>query len=125
MSEVDPPAVHDTADPDATTDYRPPCPCCDGRMIMSRSLRAAVHSAGRPPALGSRPDPMTFRPVPWQHPFRLKRQSGYDQTRLEKLLHAVGETMDEIGADKAEIYNPQAGDNFIIAHHSPDSEVST
>jgi hypothetical protein len=51
----------------------------------------------------------------------LKRQSGYDQARLEKLLHAVGETMDEIGANKAEIYNPQAGDNFIVAENTPNS----
>jgi hypothetical protein len=49
----------------------------------------------------------------------LKKQRGYDQASLENLLHAVGETMDEIGADKAEIYNPEAGDNFIIADHSP------
>jgi hypothetical protein len=34
MPEVDPPAAHDTADPDATTDHRPPCPCCGGRMII-------------------------------------------------------------------------------------------
>jgi hypothetical protein len=34
MAEVDPSAVHDTADPDATTDHRPPCPCCGGRMII-------------------------------------------------------------------------------------------
>jgi hypothetical protein len=34
MAEVDPPAVHDTADPRTTTDHRPPCPCCGGRMII-------------------------------------------------------------------------------------------
>jgi hypothetical protein len=34
MAEVEPPVVHDTADPDATTDHRPPCPCCGGRMII-------------------------------------------------------------------------------------------
>ena len=35
MPEVDPPAAHDTADIDATTtDHRPPCPCCGGRMII-------------------------------------------------------------------------------------------
>jgi hypothetical protein len=26
--------VHDTADPRTTTDHRPPCPCCGGRMII-------------------------------------------------------------------------------------------
>ena len=34
MAPVDPPAVHDTADPHAATDHRPPCPCCGGRMII-------------------------------------------------------------------------------------------
>jgi hypothetical protein len=34
MPAVDPPAAHDTADPHATTDHRPPCPCCGGRMII-------------------------------------------------------------------------------------------
>ena len=33
-AQVDPPAVHDTADPRTTTDHRPPCPCCGGRMIV-------------------------------------------------------------------------------------------
>jgi len=34
MPEIDPPVAHDTADADATTDHRPPCPCCGGRMII-------------------------------------------------------------------------------------------
>jgi hypothetical protein len=34
MPEVDPPAAHDTADPHATRDHRPQCPCCGGRMII-------------------------------------------------------------------------------------------
>jgi hypothetical protein len=34
MPEVEPPAPHDTADPDAATGHRPPCPCCGGRMII-------------------------------------------------------------------------------------------
>jgi hypothetical protein len=34
MPGVDPPAAHDAADPDATTDHRPPCPCGGGRMII-------------------------------------------------------------------------------------------
>ena len=34
IPEVYPPAAHDTADPHTTTDYRPPCPCCAGRMII-------------------------------------------------------------------------------------------
>jgi hypothetical protein len=34
MPEVEPPVPHDTADPDAATDHRPPCPCCGGRMLI-------------------------------------------------------------------------------------------
>jgi hypothetical protein len=34
MPQVEPPAAHATADPDATPDHRPPCPCCGGRMII-------------------------------------------------------------------------------------------
>ena len=34
MAEVDAPAVHHTADPDATADHRPLCPCCGGRMLI-------------------------------------------------------------------------------------------
>jgi hypothetical protein len=34
IPEVDPPAAHDTVDPHTTTDHRPPCPCCGGRMII-------------------------------------------------------------------------------------------
>jgi hypothetical protein len=70
MAEVDPPAVHDTADPNATTDHRPPCPCCGGRMIIVEVFaRGRAPRGPRPPAPRSRPDPMTFIPVPSQHPF--------------------------------------------------------
>jgi hypothetical protein len=34
MPAVDPPAAHDTADPDATPTCCPPCPCCGGRMMI-------------------------------------------------------------------------------------------
>jgi hypothetical protein len=34
MPAIDPPAADDTADPDAMTDHRQPCPCCGGRMII-------------------------------------------------------------------------------------------
>jgi hypothetical protein len=34
IPEVEPPASHDTLDPDAMTDHHPPCPCCGGRMII-------------------------------------------------------------------------------------------
>jgi hypothetical protein len=34
MPETKPLTAHDTAEPDAATDHRPPCPCCGGRMIL-------------------------------------------------------------------------------------------
>ena len=34
IPQIEPPAAHDTVDPDAMTDHRPPCPCCGGRMII-------------------------------------------------------------------------------------------
>jgi hypothetical protein len=34
MPAVDLLEAHDTADPDAVTDHRPPCPCCGGRMLI-------------------------------------------------------------------------------------------
>jgi hypothetical protein len=49
MAEVDPPAVHDTADPDATTDHRPPCPCCGGRMIIVEVFARGGGPRGPPP----------------------------------------------------------------------------
>jgi hypothetical protein len=51
MPAVDPPAAHDTADPHATTDHRPPCPCCGGRMVI---VEAAHRAVLRPPAAGIR-----------------------------------------------------------------------
>jgi hypothetical protein len=48
MPEIDPPAVHDTADPNATTDHRPPCPCCGGRMII-----VEVFARGPPSGAGT------------------------------------------------------------------------
>ena len=52
IAEADPPAVHDTADPDATTDHRPPCPCCGGRMIIVEVF--ARGAAPRGPPSGAR-----------------------------------------------------------------------
>jgi putative transposase len=34
MPAVDPLAAHDSTDPDAATDHRPPCPCGGGRLII-------------------------------------------------------------------------------------------
>ena len=51
MAEVDPPAVHDTADPNTTTDY-PPCPCCGGRMIIVEVFARGGAPRG-PPSSGA------------------------------------------------------------------------
>jgi Putative transposase len=53
MPAVDPPAAHDTADPDATTDHRPPCPCCGGRMIIVEVFARGAAPRG-PPSSGAR-----------------------------------------------------------------------
>jgi hypothetical protein len=34
MPAVDPLTAHESTDPDAATDHRPPCPCCGGRMLI-------------------------------------------------------------------------------------------
>jgi hypothetical protein len=52
LAEVDPPAVHDTADPDATTDHRPPCPCCGGRMIIVEVFARGIAPRGPPSGTG-------------------------------------------------------------------------
>ena len=52
MAQVDPPAVHNTADPDATTDHRPPCPCCGGRMIIVEVFARAAAPRGPPAGAG-------------------------------------------------------------------------
>ena len=52
MTEVDPPAVHATADPDATIDHRPPCPCCGGRMIIVEVFARAGAPRGPPSGAG-------------------------------------------------------------------------
>jgi hypothetical protein len=52
MAEVDPPAVHDTADPDPTTDHRPPCPCCGGRMIIVEVFARGAAPRGPPSGTG-------------------------------------------------------------------------
>jgi len=48
MAEVEPSVVHDTPDPDATTDHRPPCPCCGGRMIIVEVFARGAAPRGPP-----------------------------------------------------------------------------
>jgi hypothetical protein len=52
MPAVDPPVAHDTADPHATTDHRPPCPCCGGRMIIVEVFARGGAPRG-PPSYGA------------------------------------------------------------------------
>jgi len=53
MAAIDPLAAHDTADLDAATDHRPPCPCCGGQMII---------------VVGSSPSPVTLGRNAWLLP---------------------------------------------------------
>jgi hypothetical protein len=48
IPQVEPPAAHDAADPDATTDHRPPCPCCGGRMIIVEIFARGAAPRGPP-----------------------------------------------------------------------------
>jgi hypothetical protein len=55
MPQLDPPAPQDTTDPDvATTDHRPPCPCCGGRMIIVEVFARGGAPRGPPSSAGSR-----------------------------------------------------------------------
>ena len=55
MAEVESPVAHDTADPDATTDHRPPCPCCGGRMIIVEVLARGAAPRGPPSGAATSP----------------------------------------------------------------------
>jgi hypothetical protein len=48
LPEVEP-AAQDTTDPDATTDHRPSCPCCGGRMIIVEIFAPGGAPRGPPP----------------------------------------------------------------------------
>jgi Putative transposase len=50
MPEVEPSVLHDTADPDAVTDHRPPCPCCGGRMMIVEVFGRGGAPCGPPSA---------------------------------------------------------------------------
>jgi hypothetical protein len=51
LREVEP-VAQDTTDPDATTDHRPSCPCCGGRMIIVEIFAPGGAPRGPPPATG-------------------------------------------------------------------------
>jgi hypothetical protein len=48
MAEVEPPAVRNTADPDATIDHCSPCPSCGGRMIIVEIFARGAAPRGPP-----------------------------------------------------------------------------
>ena len=52
IPQVEPPASHDTVDPDAITDHRPPCPCCGGRMIIVEVFARGAAPRGPPSDAG-------------------------------------------------------------------------
>ena len=52
IPQVEPPAAHDAADPRATTDHRPPCPCCGGRMVIVEVFARGAAPRG-PPSSGA------------------------------------------------------------------------
>jgi len=52
MPELDVPALHDTTDSDATTDHRPPCPCCGGRMLIVEVFPRGGSPRGPPSGAG-------------------------------------------------------------------------
>jgi hypothetical protein len=54
MPEVEPPAAHDTADPAAPPDHRPPCPCCGGRMMIVEVFGRGGSPRGPPSGAGVR-----------------------------------------------------------------------
>ncbi len=45
--------AHDTADPDAMTDHRPPCPCCGGRMMIVEVFGRGCAPRGPPSGAAS------------------------------------------------------------------------
>jgi hypothetical protein len=53
MAKVEPPAAHDTADPGATADHRPPCTCCGGRMIIVEVFARGSAPRGPPSSAGT------------------------------------------------------------------------
>jgi hypothetical protein len=52
IPQVEPPAAHDTDDPNATPDHSPLCPCCGGRMIVVEVFARASTPRG-PPSSGT------------------------------------------------------------------------
>ena len=54
IPQLEPSASHDTVDPDAITNHRPPCPCCGGRMIIVEVFARGAAPRGPPSHAGIR-----------------------------------------------------------------------
>jgi hypothetical protein len=54
IPQVEPPPAHSALGPDATTDHRPPCPCCGGRMIIVEVFARGASPRGPPSGAGIR-----------------------------------------------------------------------
>ena len=54
LPPADPSQTRDAADPDITTDHRPPCPCCGGRMIIVEVFARGGSPRGPPSGAGIR-----------------------------------------------------------------------
>ncbi len=53
MPSVDPLTAHDSTDPDAALDHRPPCPCCGGRMLIVEVFGRSGAPRGPPSSTAS------------------------------------------------------------------------
>jgi len=66
------------------------------------------------------PDPKVYHTPTVETDIPLsKKQSGYDQDRFDRLLHAVADTMEEIGADEAAIQGADNPNLVITASRAP------
>jgi len=54
LPPADPSHTRDATDPDITTDHRPPCPCCGGRMIIVEVFARGASPRGPPSGTGIR-----------------------------------------------------------------------
>jgi len=54
IPEIERPVSHDTIDPHANTDHRPPCPRCGGRMIIVEVFARGAAPRGPPSGAGIR-----------------------------------------------------------------------
>jgi len=77
-------------------------------MMKEAKMRLLDHPGITKVAVGARltlPDPKVYRVLTVETDMPLsKKQSGYDQDQFDRLIHAVAQTMEEIGADQVDIH---------------------